>query len=163
MNRKFPLISLDYIIELESELLKLSKLTEYHIQDIWISSNETKLDNFNDLIYSWDAPLYQKMIFRFRNCEKNPSMFYNQLDPVNKNHLINFICASSVEQVIDFFIWLRSNYNEYILEMMKMDEYLINFWKDNELNFFFEINRKWQNKFVNTYNEYIRRFNDESV
>ena len=54
----------------KDKLLKMSRISEKDIRDMWIVENDKKIEDadLKNIVYNWDIPLYQKMIFRFRNC-----------------------------------------------------------------------------------------------
>lgn len=69
-------------------LQKLSDITEIDIMNIWIKPGEPT--DISNLVYDYDIPLYQKMIFRFRNGFKSPAFLYNGIDPNNQNILLKY-------------------------------------------------------------------------
>ncbi len=69
-------INLDIIKEHKFELIKFAHIKESDIQKIWRQSNEPELRDFTNLTYCYEIPLYQKMIFRFRNGNNRTSRLY---------------------------------------------------------------------------------------
>ena len=101
------------------------KFNELIIQNLWIKKGEvycSTQDDFKFLKYEPDIPLYQKMIFRFRNCNMSPIMFYNQVDPANKNLLENYFGFEIIDiQVLDFLIWFECNYSSGYKKLIIQD------------------------------------------
>ena len=162
------------ILSLEIYLDRMSQLTQEDIQNIWRRSIELEIKDLNTLKYNYDIPLFQKMIFRFRNCERSPSMLYNQIDPINKQKLLWYIIndifnqnktkppltytdVSIFKKVIEFFIWIKSAFSWYILkaDFPSLSEHHLQLWNQNEIKFFFGLDNGIQLKLINMYNEYI--------
>lgn len=159
-------IHLDHILCVKNQLLKFGHLDEKMIQDIWIKSGEKKLFYFNNITYDINMPLYQKMILRFINCFKSPSLFYLECDPSNKQKLLLFYYLliddnKNINKVFNFFAWIK-NYLT-IGDILELDEItdmdksiLYKLWKNsNEIFFFFGLSTNKQNKLINKYNSYF--------
>ena len=81
-------ITTTYINQYHKQLTNLSNMTEEDIKSMWIMPNEDS--DISNLQYNWNIPLYQKMIFRFRQCEQSPFRFCNQIDPVNQYRMMMY-------------------------------------------------------------------------
>jgi len=77
-------INLDLIQKFNKQLVEFSNITENQIRDIWYNNGEEYLNDFTNLEYKGDIPLYQKMIFRFRNGGNKASRLFNGCDPYRK-------------------------------------------------------------------------------
>ena len=64
-------ISIEWINLYKQNLITFSNITEMDIRDIWIRNGDIYLDNFSELEYNYDIPIYQKMIFRYNNSKNN--------------------------------------------------------------------------------------------
>ena len=95
------------------QIYSLLELNESDIQAIWRKPSEPELktqQDYDDLEYGWNIPLYQKMIFRLRNCPFDGKGFYfwNQIDPCNRALLVNYFRmenCSQVDDVLNMLIW----------------------------------------------------------
>lgn len=156
-------ITLDLLLSVKPQLMKMSTTNEFDIQKIFIRPNEEQFFDFSNLIYRYDAPLYQKMIFRFRQCDKSPFRFWNQLDPSNRNAFLryfNFYSENKIE-ITEFFAWLKNGLgigDFHELYGTQNNEYTpgelpgYKLWLENEIVFFFGIDEEKQQQLINKYN-----------
>src|SRR5204863_4369925 len=144
--------SLEYIEKYIPELLTISNLTESDIQNMWISARETRLTKFDALVYKYDMPLFGKMIFRWRNCQKSPAYFYNQIDPANKQRFLSYhlVYDRDFEYLMDFFVWLKNHM--IIYEVPK--EYLES-WKKNEIAYFLKLPDDLKETLIENYQKFL--------
>lgn len=56
-------IDFDMISDYHDELINFSNIQESDIQEIWIKYNEIRIQDLSKIVYNYDIPLYQKMIF----------------------------------------------------------------------------------------------------
>ena len=161
-------IKLNKINKLEGKLVKFSHINEHDIRDLWYLHKDEYLDDFSQLVYKWDAPLYQKMIFRFRNGNNKATTLYMGCDPCNKQKLMfNYeLYESDINEIIYFFGWLTNSLNKYeINEILSLND------KDslskneallrNDIVFFFSLSNEQRNLLINKYNiECVDKFND---
>jgi len=97
----------------KDKIYKLLDLSEQDIQKIWREDNEPELitkENFNEIEYHWNAPLYQKMIWRLRETFKVGRGFYfwNQIDLGNRQLLCNYFelyDEKPVSDILNMLIW----------------------------------------------------------
>lgn len=160
-------ITLDWINNNKIGLLHLALLCENDIKNLWIQNIDEDVENLQTLVYRYDAPLYQKMIWRFRNCKNNPCVFFIQIDPSNQNYLIQKYFGYSSryynnKQLLEFFAWIKNMLGEYDLRDLDKSGQLINLWKNNnEIDFFFMANILVQNNLISRYNrECVDRYNE---
>jgi len=142
-------------------------MKEEDVRALWILPGEDP--DISDLKYHWNIPLYQKMIFRFRQCEQSPFRFCNQIDPVNQDRMMSYYQIYDLfeKQLINFFSWLKNGlgvYDLYELDGMKYNTNELSqsaqLWKVNEIKFFFGIDRQAQTVLINRYNkECIDKYN----
>lgn len=101
-----------------TQIERLLKVDEEDLQKIWRRPEEPELKSpldFKQLQYHWQAPLYQKMIFRLRNCPPQGKGFYfwNQIDPINRSRLLNYFQMENcmqVENILNMLIWYFNSY-----------------------------------------------------
>lgn len=155
-------ISFNFINKYHKQLDQISKMRKEDIRALWIQSGESS--DISNLQYNYDIPLYQKMIFRFRQCEQSPFRFCNQIDPVNQSRMMFYfkIYDDNENQLINFFAWLKNGLGPYdlfeldgTLDQVKDIEksQLYQLWKINEIKFFFGINEQKRNLLINRYNK----------
>lgn len=154
-------ITFGIVYQLAEELNHISDMKEEDVRDIWIQPYE----NFDitSLQYNYNIPLYQKMIFRFRQCEQSPFRFCSQLDPNNQFRMLSYYkIYDDNKQLINFCSWLKNGigiHDLYELDgaLNKIDDInqseLYQLWKINEIKFFFGINYNKQLSLINKYNK----------
>lgn len=182
MNR-MQHITRKWIYEYKDQFIKMSNITEFDIQKMWIHSGEEELTEFseieNDLktgAYKNMRPLYQKMIFRFLIASRSPSRLAKQIDPVNRQRFLEYfnIYDYRGDELIEFMAWIINGLGSYdIINLIQFTgkyddialEALLNFpdnleetaeyklWKTNEIVFFFGMNEKIQNVLIDQYNK----------
>ena len=165
-------VALNFIKSHYKELNVISQIKENTIQRIWGANSDEKLDD----IYTYNMPLYKKMVFRFRNTItspfKNPSpfQFVKQVDPGNQRKFMSYFGIHNNERdLIEFFGWLRCGLGVYdISELQQLNSieevYETEMYKlfiQNEIIFFFGINDEYKQKLIDRYNsECIDRYNN---
>lgn len=159
-------ISLDWINKYKDNLINFSNITEYDIQDIWHNPSEPFLTDFSLLQYDYDIPLYQKMIFRYRNGYNLATNLYQGCDPCNKRKLLYHfdMLYDNIYEIIDFFAWISHGLGPYHIKELKPadenDNYLLK-WKANNIEFYFSLSDDLQIKLVNKFNKTcIDKYND---
>lgn len=159
-------ITIDWLNQYRSNLIEFSNITESQIRDIWFRKGETHLEDFSALEYDSDAPLYQKMIFRFRNGGNLASRLCNQIDPSNQSLILCYfgMTWNDGRELIDFFAWISNSLGIYhILELegcIKENSTYIKIWKENDINFFFSLPLEKQIILINKCNEMLKRYNE---
>lgn len=152
-------INVELLQQWREKLIKMSLMTKKNIQDIYIESGDVIADDLDKLVYSYDIPLYQKMIFRFVNCDLNTAVFYHQIDP-NNQHLLrrffgsieNYRTSSVMHGLIEFFAWISNSLGSYNIVELEGIEYksgtnyeleenskFVHQWRKNPVIFFFDV------------------------
>ena len=138
-------ITLQWIAKFKLQLLKLSYLTEEDIRDIWIRQGEDMTVDLSTIIYNYDIPLYQKMIFRFRNCNNSAVRFFHQIDPCNQgivlrrfglifNNMteVSELCNTKnpielllrgTGELVEFFSWIANGLGSYNITMLEFNDF----------------------------------------
>lgn len=154
-------ITFSFINKYRKQLDQLSEMKEEDVRVIWIQPGEDS--DITNLQYNWNIPLYQKMIFRFRQCVQSPFRFCNQIDPNNQYRMMFYyqIYDDFKNQLINFFAWLKNMLGVYDLfeldgTLDQIDEIdkspIYQLWKVNEIKFFFGIDEQKQLVLINRYN-----------
>lgn len=157
-------VTLEWINEHRTELDKMSKMTEFDIQNMWIQDGENRLSDFGHLQYRWDAPLFQKMIFRYWNAKKSPSRLATQIDSGNRQRMLTYFGIFDLNEndLVEFFAWLKNGLGVYDLYELHgglpstdavKDTVLFKLWNINEIVFFFGINKTLQTILMTRYNK----------
>jgi hypothetical protein len=98
--------------ENKSKLQTLDSLTEHGVWTIWRSSDDDEVE-FKDgkalIIYDYNIPLAEKMIFR-RRMSPDMCFFWNSIDPINRRVLLRSVGLLNKLEDLDFFVWL-GNYH----------------------------------------------------
>ena len=157
---KYKHIKQTEINNLKSKLLNFAHITEQDIRDVWRKPNEELVNDFSKIVYNYSVPLYQKMIFRFRNENKSAPMLYKGCDPGNQRQLMTYFGLYSfddISNVIEFMAWIKySCYTsrEYVNE---------NVWKSTgEIDLYFMLNEDQQTNLINEYNkDIVDKFNSD--
>jgi len=167
MNQQYFILYTEFV-EHKHNIAKMSKLTEHDIMDVWIESDEDPVKDLSKIVYSYDAPLYQKMIWRFRQT-KSPTLLHNEIDPCNRKILLRYfdldhwnLYNKFNNRLLEFFVWLKSQHfsQEDFTDQEKADKHLRD-WKENEMVFFINLLECDQQRLINKYNEYYRNFKIE--
>lgn len=154
-------ISIEWINLYKQNLITFSNITEMDIRDIWIRKGDIYVDNFSELEYDYDIPLYQKMIFRYRNGNNLATRLFQGCDPCNKRRLLNNfnMIYENTHELIEFFAWISNGLGVYnILEFEKEEisenhmDY-VKEWRKNDIEFFFLLSSKVQNQLIQRYNK----------
>jgi len=157
-------ITFEDVLDKKTELEKLSNITETDIQDIWIRSGEARVAEY---VYSFEGPLYVKMVFRFRNTihedsPPSPSFFFNGLDPGNRNKLLQRFDLGDYIDVMHFFVWIRSSFSRYTTEQISRKTSIYvpfeSFTQMNEIKFFLALPETVQRHIVKKYEKYNTKF-----
>jgi hypothetical protein len=151
----------DWIYEKRAKLIRFSNITEQQIQDIWIKRGEEYITDFSSLEYNCSAPLYQKMIFRYRNGNKLAVRLWNGCDPFNRRHLLNYfsLLEDTDQDLIEFFSWIANSLGEH--QIKDLDGADVTLWKKNNIEFYFLLPLHIQNKLITNYNkDCIKPYND---
>ena len=162
--RKMKHITLEDLNLHKEKLVKLSYMTKTDIRNIWITVDEDKNVDLESIEYHWSIPLYQKMIFRFINCDMSVPQFFHQIDICNQGSMLYYFkfFAYDSRELVEFFAWIANGlgaYNICLLQFDKYDEELcqnssfVKLWKENQITFFFGLNEKKQNDLIDQYNK----------
>src|SRR5579885_2536997 len=141
-------ITLESLNKHKKLLIDFSNLNENKIRDIWYRSNDEFVEDLTQIKYDYNIPLYQKMIFRFRNGFNKSILLFNGCDPCNQSLLLNSMgLFNSESSLIYFFVWINCNLSSYENKQLEDDsesDYLKK-WKENEIIFFFDLPTEKQN------------------
>ena len=192
MSNRMNHITLVAIEKFKSKLIKFSKMTEEDIMAIWIepSNGEDVTIDLSKIEYKWDIPLYQKMIFRYRNCQHSAPRFVHQLTPGNQNQVLHYFdLTMDISQLaeyilnkegpfhslysrdlIEFFAWIANGLGSYDIVMLEFNDFndellenssFVNNWTSNQIEFFFELGLEQQERLLTRYNrECVDSYND---
>lgn len=181
-NRAMTYITLEWLELHKESLLNLSNLCEAQIREIWINKGDEYIETnkLAELTYRYDAPLYQKMIFRFRHTEYEPSRLVKQVDYSNRRRIAHYFRIMEheeykIDELFEFFAWIKNQFGV-------IDIYLLNFadnykikgrndisndplvvrWKETRaIKFYFESSREVQNRLTTKYNkECVDKYNE---
>ena len=124
----------------KDHLLRFSSLTEKDIQRIWGNNQIDQIDqiDLSDLQYHLNAPLYQKMIFRYRTCSNQAACLWNAIDQINRRILLNYFELSDINARLPFSIAADvsdEEFNRLSKEYIRDDGNLVEFlaWIANML------------------------------
>lgn len=174
-------ITFDMVKNHTALLLKLQDLNEETIFRIWKKDN-LDLPDLNLITYDANCPLYQKMIFRFRDCKMNPLQLYKQLDPSNRARLILY-CGSYLTNeimiVLEFLAWITNSISRHQLyEIMNLNldqdqdldndkSYqddnnctmnLLEYSRTKTIKFYFELDETIQKRCLDEYIKYFTQY-----
>jgi hypothetical protein len=167
-------LTLEQLSSKRDNLMKFSTINEQDIQKVWRQNSEKEYDNeeLKELKYSWDLPLFCKIIFRLRQ-EGCCTGLFRGLDPGNQSILLRYFGLSWEEghPLVEFLHWTRYSLGPYdicILEFGEYNEQLIKKcsyvekWRTNEITFFFFVlNEQQREKLIKRYNkDSVDRYND---
>src|SRR5436190_22915826 len=115
-------ITFKWLNKYKNQLLNLSNIDEFKIRDIWIKQDDQYLDNFSNLQYNFEIPLYQKMIFRYRNGNKLSTRLYQGLDPCNKTRILyNYgLYYEDAHELMEFLAWIANGLGIY--DILKLED-----------------------------------------
>lgn len=163
-------ITIESLNKHKDDLINLSNIDEFKIRDIWYHSGDIYLDNFVKIEYDFDIPLYQKMIFRYRNGGNLATRLYQGLDPGNRNRLLlNYnLYYSDNNELMEFLAWIANGLGiidiinlEGISYNDKLNSQYIPKWRQNEIKFFFDLDVIKQQLLIDRYNkDCVDQFNN---
>lgn len=153
-------INLELLSNHKESLIKLSKITEEDIRDVWIQPGDGDID-LQTLKHRHDLPLCYKMVIRFRNSFVNPAVMWNSLDPHNQHKLTSKYfqdTTSNAYDIMTFFVWVACSLGLHELkELTEIDDNsLLDKAQHDCIGLFFELSESIQQKFVNEYNEKMK-------
>jgi hypothetical protein len=167
-------LTLEQLNGKRDKLMKFSTITEQDIQKTWRQNSEKEYNNeeLKELKYSWDLPLFCKIIFRLRQEGCCTGMFRG-LDLNNQSILLRYFGLSFEDghPLVEFLHWTRYSlgpydicileFGSYSEELMKKCSY-VEKWKNNEvLFFFFVLNDQQRAKLIENYNrDSVDKYNE---
>lgn len=168
---KLKHITFELIDNNKQNLINFSNITEENIRDIWFTNGDVYIDDLTLLEYHWSIPLYQKMIFRYRNSDKLASKFFRGCDPYNQMILLRkFHMYHENKDLIDFFSWISTSLGVYDIVQLEglefNDENLdeskyVKSWKKNDIEFFFSLSEDNKNYLIEKFNtECVDKYNE---
>jgi hypothetical protein len=148
-------INLDDIIKYKDKFIYFSKITESDIQNLWIKSNEQKKDLVS-LVYNYDISLWEKMVWRFRNCNKCIVQFWIQIDPINKLYILHKygFFENDIDNLMYFFAWIKNHLGKPDFDIICTDNKnmeLIRWKSSNAIQFFFDSSDNFQKILLDKY------------
>lgn len=144
MSKKGGYIDIDIFSRFKKNFFLLSNMKEDDIILIW-KENGSKVKAEDIKEYRFDAPLYEKMVWRKRN-SKRIFHFFGGLDPNNRRMAFLYCGIHDCEGIVNFFLWYINTYSAEIgeeceimhfmnLKFEKKEE-IINIYNSKELNYF---------------------------
>jgi hypothetical protein len=138
------------------QLLGISAITESDIRNIFITIPDKVLtsDELSSIQYDPNSPLYQKMIFRYRNGHYSPTTLYQGCDPNNRIKMLVYFGITNIPDgmlIMDFFSWLKFNYGDNKLLDMIGAWILTKGIPINEISLFFSLFPEAQQSLVEEY------------
>lgn len=89
----------------------LTEFDEDTVMSLWINGGESR--DYENMVYSYDAPLYQKMIWRLRSCKGSAIDFWNQIDPCNRHMMVSRYGLGHLvyghDQILNFIHWIYNH------------------------------------------------------
>ena len=172
-------ITQEWLGRYKTQIMNLSDMTEDDIRKIWIRPGEDPNVDLSTIVYNYDIPLYQKMIFRYRHCSHSAPAFFRQIDPGNQMRMLAYflLFGHNVRELIEFFAWIANGLGAYDIVMLEFNDFsdelhqqstYIPKWKKNQITFFFELPEgiqasllaRYNKECVDAYNEIIdKKFN----
>ena len=143
-------IKLRDLIKIRDSLMKLSALTPKDIMTIWIEPGEEKIEDFENIEYSYSMPLYKKMILRFqREGISDPGCFIKVMHPSCQRQICGRYGIWN-EKIFEFFGYIKFSYGSYQISDMGLD---VGEWKSKtSIQFFFDLSDEMKKQFIDTYN-----------
>jgi hypothetical protein len=143
-------VNLPDINKLYPQLIELSTLTPRNIMEIFIQPGEDRIEDFENIPYSYDMPLYKKMILRFqREGHSDPACFIKASHPTSQRQVCSRYKIWN-EKLFEFFAYIKFGYAAYRIDEMGMSS---TEWKSkNAIRFFFDLKTEFQQVFVDEYN-----------
>jgi hypothetical protein len=91
----------------------MSEFNEKSVYNLWVKKGEKRMEtqeDYDKLEYESCGPLYVKMIYRLRSCNGNAIKFWNQIDPQNRQLMLQSfgiyeLCWGN-DQILNFLFWL---------------------------------------------------------
>lgn len=158
----------DDVTNNKNNLLKFSRISEEDIMNVFINKGDSVVTDFSTLVYYHDIPLYQKMIFRYRNESKLATRLYDGCDPINQDKLSHYFKIKD-NGLIKFFSWLSNSFGVYdilsvintdLKEENNLDHQLVKLWKINSIDFYFSLSIETQKSLLIRYNsDVVTSFN----
>ncbi len=95
------------ITKYRRELLNFCRMSEADIFSIWYKEGDI-VEELDTMVYTYNSPTYQKMVFKFRSFDGEPALFYASCDDYDKYILLKWfgMYRQEVQQIMDFFVWL---------------------------------------------------------
>lgn len=142
------MMQLKTLKERQSALTSFALMTEYDVRDTWFKPRDP-VEPLHNLKYRCDAPLYQKMVWRFRSCENEPVRFFTSVDNGNQKLLCKDykVCAEDLK----FFCF--TVFSLPPCEIKNKD-----LWQAHPIEWFFKLNQERQHELVERYNKRLTSF-----
>ena len=149
--------------------ISFSKFNQLDLQRLYRNPREKELtqDEINNIEYSYDLPLFIKLIFRLRQNNNCPARFFNNADWIVQGDILKIyfdVYTSLGEHNIykdhlDFFSWIGNMVSIMEIRSMVGDISLVECWQVNTILFYYSINEDLQKKLVELYLAELVRVN----
>ncbi len=152
-------VTKEELLAWKDKLVSLCSITESDVRDIWIENRDENVDDLSTLVYHWDAPLYQKMIWRLRNSRGHVAGFWNGLDPCNRKILTSrYKLHDDPDRAMNFMVWICCTLGLYHIE--KISPSLVEVWQKNNAIFLYFLTDEQLTALIKRHNDDIRSFEE---
>lgn len=147
----YKTLTLCELLKNKENLIAFSNMNVYDIKILYKLPSDKDID-CNNFEYQYDLPLYAKMIKRFQN--NSAVQLHNQITP-GYQQMLQYKYHLS-KDVLDFFAWIENSLGSYHIVEMGCD---VAKWKQNSIQFFFDLDQYKQAFLINNYNEKVLEWN----
>jgi len=170
--RAIKQITLEWLNRFKPQIVKLGAMTKSDIRNIWILPSERRDIDLSTIEYHYNAPLYQKMIFRYSNCKFSAPSFFRQIDPFNQQRMLDYFSFVEIDasELIEFFAWIANGLGSYDITVLEFNDFndelcqkstYVQKWQDNQVTFFCDLPEQVKLDLINRYNkECVDAYND---
>jgi len=158
------------------KFLAMSSMGEKEICELWLvqgggeEAAYRNIDLKTIVKYNPLAPLWEKMLWRFRNCSGCTSVMWNQIDPGNQMRLLrehglgNYNYSNQkIPNCMHFFAWLKNGLGLADLSMLlgSSDKTLVmtketkRWAQSNAIQYYYNSPEKLQNLLRDAYNNFL--------
>ena len=156
-------IDLQYLLKNKPAIDKFNKINQADIMKMWCYKGDPKIDPFNLPEYTYECPLYQKMLYRFKNEGYCVIGLYNGITGGFQNQMLSYVGINPYfndTQWTDFFHMVKYGIGGHDLDQMNLTDKKA-LWKQNVIEFFYNIDPEQQKVLIDRYNKtYVDTYND---
>lgn len=159
-------INIDTFHDNKEKLQLFANMSEFDIKNVWKTNSDKDINDCVNIPYSYDLPLYAKMIIRFQNANKSPNCLHRQIDPHNQLLLRAKYDLYYDENLIEFFATIDDNLGACdIIELddetnIIADSDYVKKWRNSSIKFFYWLSVDKQKMLVDNYNKKISEWNN---